>query len=120
MGRYVTTPTARNHIRRAIKETRDKWGLEQAIKYRRALQAGLQSIAENHPMFNSPRRIELAKDTDFFIHHVEHRYVAFQEHNNDTIIIAGVFHESMDIPVRLKELQAKTQREIDSLKRELK
>ena len=55
----------------------------------------------------------------FSIHRVEHRYVAFQVHDAKTIIIAGFFHESMDIPNRLLELQSMTQPEMDALKRRI-
>jgi hypothetical protein len=43
--------------------------------------------------------------------------VAFQPHNKDSIIIVGIFHESMDMPARLKELQTLTRHEITALKK---
>jgi len=61
----------------------------------------------------------MEEGTNFSIHLVEHRYIAFQEHDKNTVIIAGIFHESMDIPSRLKELQAMTKLEIDALKYEI-
>ena len=118
MARYWTTPTARNQIRNAIQETREKWGPKQAAKYRRDLQAGFQDIADNHQSFNSPHRDELAEGTPFDLHLVKHRYVAFQEHKGD-VVIAGVYHESMDIPTRLRELQSLSRHEVSEIRREI-
>ena len=115
MARYWTTPTARHHIRKAIRDTREKWGLRQAARYRRDLQAGLQKIADEHTAFNSPYRDSLAGGTAFRLHLVAHRYVAFQPYRDD-VIVAGVFHETMDIPARLRELHAMTRQEIDSIR----
>jgi plasmid stabilization system protein ParE len=119
MARFWITPTAQNHIRNALSNTRDKWGHNQAVKYRQKLEQGLQHIADNHHTFNSPHRNELAKDTTFSIHLIEHHYVAFQKHDKNIIIIAGIFHESMDIKTRLTELHSMTRHEIDALKREI-
>lgn len=105
MARYWTTPTARQQIRKAIQDTRRKWGQRQAAKYRRDLQAGFQKIADEHTVFNSAHRDGLAEGTDFTLHLVAHRYVDIQAYRGD-IIIVGVFHEITDIPARLRELQA--------------
>lgn len=114
---YRMTATAEGHFWKALRESKQKWGHKRAEKYRVEFLAGLQHIADSHQTFNSPHREELDVGTAFTIHLVEHRYVAFQEHDKNTIIIAGIFHESMDIPTRLRELQGMTQHEIDALKR---
>ena len=109
---YRLTNTARDHLKKALKETQEKWGAKQARKYSTDFLAGLQHIADNHRTLHSPHRAQLAKDTPFSLHLVEHRYVIFQVHDPNTIIIVGIFHENMDIPSRLKELHAMTQHEI--------
>jgi plasmid stabilization system protein ParE len=116
---YRITSTAREHLKKAVRDTQRTWGAKQARKYNTDFLAGLQYIADNHQTFNSPHRDELADGTAFSIHLVEHRYVAFQEHGKNAIIIAGIFHESMDIPTRLRELQSMARHEIDALKREI-
>ncbi len=116
---YIMTATAERQFWEALSDTHYKWGHAQAEKYRVKFLAGLQHIADNHRTFNSPHRNELAKDTAFSIHLVEHRYVAFQEHDKNTIIITAVFHESMDIPAQLKELRNMAQHEIEALKQVL-
>jgi plasmid stabilization system protein ParE len=117
--RYWMTSTAKLHYRKAISDTRDRWGIHQAHVYRKALTSGFQYIAENHRSFNSPHREWLAGGSGFRLHLIEHRYVVFQEHGDD-IIIAAIFHESMDIPRRLKELQNVSEREMTALKHTLR
>ena len=116
---YRMTPTARAHLEKAVCDTGKQWGAPQARKYLDAFRKGLQDLADHHRTLHSPHRAELVAGTAFSIHLVEHRYVAFQVHDAKAIIIAGVFHESMDIPNRLQELQNMTQPEIDALTRKL-
>lgn len=113
------TETAERHFWTALEESRQKWGFRRAEKYRVAFIAGLQNLAQNHRKLRSPYRAELAEGTDFLVHLVEHRYIAFQEYDENSIIVAGVFHANMDIAARLKELQAMSQEEILTLKREI-
>jgi plasmid stabilization system protein ParE len=113
------TPTAEVHFWEALGDTTRKWGEKQAEKYRLKFLDGLQHIAENHEKFHSSHRDDLAAGTDFSVHLVEHRYVAFQAQNQNTVIIAAIFHESMDIPTRLRELQTMGRHEIDILRREI-
>lgn len=105
---YRLTATAEAHLRHVVRNTHHRYGINQAKKYNDALLQGFQSIAEKHLTFHSPHRNELAKDTVFSIHLVEHHYVVFQEQDQRTIVIVGIFHESMDIPSRLRELQTIT------------
>lgn len=118
MARYWLTPTANGHYQRAVYDTRQRWGPVQSNKYRAALRAGFQQIADEHTSFNSPHREGLAEGTGFTLQLVAHRYVAFQPYRDD-VIIAGVFHESMDIPERLRQLQAMTRNEIRAIRREI-
>jgi plasmid stabilization system protein ParE len=113
---YRMTPTARAHLEKAVRDTGKQWGIPQARTYLDAFRKGLQDLAERHCNLHSPHRAALAAGTAFSVHLVEHRYVAFQVHDAKTIIIAGIFHESMDIPNRLLELENMTQPEIAALK----
>ncbi len=112
---YHMTATAETHFWNALRESKQKWGRKRAEKYRIDFLAGLQHIADNHQTFNSPHRTTMAEGTAFSIHLVEHRYVAFQTYGND-VIIAGIFHEHMDVPARLNELQNMSQAEIDAIR----
>jgi plasmid stabilization system protein ParE len=114
---YLMTPTAREHLKTAVKDTRKIWGAKQARKYGKNFLGGLQDIADNHRTFHSPHRAALAEGTPFSLHLVEHRYVVFQAMDENTIIISGIFHQNMDIPTRLKELQKLEKHEIAALQR---
>ncbi len=116
---YYLTETAELHLKNALRDTKRKWGIELAHKYSADLLKIFQHITENFQKFNSPHRNKFVERTAFSVHLVEHHYVAFLTGNKDTIIIAGLFHESMDIQNRLYELQDMTQYEIDVLKREI-
>jgi len=116
---YRLTFTAETHLKKAVRDTKERWGLSQARKYSAGLQAGFQYIADNYTSFNSPHRDDLAEGTGFLIHLVEHRYVAFQPYDDDTIIVVGIFHESMDIPNQLKEIQRMAKHEIAVMKRDI-
>ena len=112
---YLMTPTAEAHFWNALRDTQLRWGNIQAEKYRVQFLTGLQDIAENHRSFHSSYRKKLAEGTDFLVHLVRHRYVAFVEHNEHTVIIAAIFHENMDIPTRLRELKSLSELEIAAL-----
>jgi plasmid stabilization system protein ParE len=115
MAHYWLTPTANAHYWKIVSDTRQKWGNSQAVKYRSALRAGFQKIADDHKSFHSPHREDLAGGTDFDLHLIEHHYVAFQVRNDQLVIIAGIFHENMDIPARLRELKNMSEGEIAAL-----
>ncbi len=116
---YHLTTTAEISFWQALRETEKKWGHARAEKYRLDFLAGLQDIADNHRTFHSPHRAALAEGTPFSLHLVEHRYVVFQAMDENTIIISGIFHENMDIPTRLKELQKLGKHEIAALQRRI-
>jgi plasmid stabilization system protein ParE len=116
---YRMTATARNHLKMAVRDTKRIWGGQQAKKYATEFLAGLQHIADNHQRLHSAHRCTLTEGTDFSIYLVQHRYVAYQPYGQDCVIITGIFHEKMDLPARLKELQRITRQEIDAVKREI-
>lgn len=118
--RYHTTNTAETHFWQALSDTRIKWGRLQVRKYRRELLDAFLYIAEHHPRMRSPHRAALAEGTDFSLHFAGHRYIAYIPHDRHNVIIAGIFHESMDIPHHLRELQSMTRDEIDALRRDIK
>jgi plasmid stabilization system protein ParE len=117
--RYWITPTAKAQFNKILKDTRARWGTDQARRYAAALQSGFQQIADSHPSLRSPHRDELAQDSPLSVHRVEHHYVAFQAHSDGHIIIAGIFHEKMDIPRRLQDFRNITSHELRALKRQI-
>jgi plasmid stabilization system protein ParE len=117
--KYHTTATAESHFWEALRNTKEFWGEKQAEKYRIKFLQGLQYIADNHQKIHSYHRKKLAEGTDFSLHLVEQRYVVYQTHDKYNVIIAGIFHEQMDIPKRLEELQKMSKAEISALKKAL-
>lgn len=117
--RYHTTVTAETHFLQALGDTRKQWGKLQVRKYRRELLDAFQYIAEHHTRLHSSHREALAEGTGFSLHLAGHRYIAYVPHDQHNVIIVGIFHESMDIPVHLKKLQSLSREEIAALRRVL-
>jgi toxin ParE1/3/4 len=113
--RFHITPTAREHLKLAVRDTKREWGLAQAKRYNDAFQAGLEKLAKNHRSIGTGHRAAMTQGTDFKLHLMEHRYVVFQTHDAFNIIIAGIFHERMDIPTRLLELSLLSKDEIAAI-----
>lgn len=112
---YHLTETALSQFETVIRETAYRWGWRQAETYRDALLEGFQEIAVGHPTLHSPHRAALASGTGFSLHLVEHHYVCFTLHDKATVIVAGLFHEAMNIPARLNELRTMSTDEIAAL-----
>jgi toxin ParE1/3/4 len=113
--RFHITPTARKQLIEAVRDTKRKWGLAQSKRYNEAFLAGLNKLAKNHKSIGTGHRAAMTRGTDFQLHLIEHRYVVFLPHDNYNIIIAGIFHERMDIPARVQELALLTRDEIDAI-----
>lgn len=102
-----------------IHDTARRWNGHQAETYADILLEGFQKIAENRHKFHSQHRSNLARDTDFSVHLIGQHYVVFKVRDENTIIIAGLFHKGMDIPERLKELQSMSKREIAAIEAQI-
>jgi plasmid stabilization system protein ParE len=113
--RFHTTPTAEAHFLDALDESLEKWGEMRTEQYRLDFLAGLEKLAKNHRSIGTGHRTAMTQGTDFKLHLMEHRYVVFQTHDAFNIIIAGIFHERMDIPTRLLELALLTKDEIAAI-----
>jgi plasmid stabilization system protein ParE len=114
--RYHMTATAESHFWAALDESQERWGARRAEKYRIDFLSGLQSLAKNHTMLRATFRNVMTEGAEFRVHRLEHRYVVFQEHDEFNLIIAGIFHEKMDIPSRIGELAMMTGDEIAAIK----
>lgn|GEM_PF-1829892 len=117
-AKYFLTETATSQYRKIIFYTAQKFGVEQAKKYRAQLRKGILKIAEKNISIKTSFREETASHTSFSIHLVVHHYIAFQVQTNKHIIIAGIFHESMDLPARLLQLQEMSKKEIAAINRQ--
>lgn len=82
--------------------------------------AGFQQITERHRSLHTAHRAELAAGTAFHAHLLEHRYVVFKVYDEQTVIVVGIFHERMDIPTRIRELERLSRHELAVLTGEIK
>ena len=121
MSRYKfhLTETAFRQLDDIVYKTALDRGPDQAEKYKQQQLAGFDKIAQEHMTMRTEHREKLAKGTDFKVHLVEHHYAAYQSHDQHNVIIAGVFHERMDIPTQLRELKGMTRHEIGAIKRDI-
>jgi plasmid stabilization system protein ParE len=68
------TPTAEEHLRLAVKETRARWGRARANRYSNDFLDGLDHLAENHRRLRTAHREAMGEGTVFHLHLMEHRY----------------------------------------------
>jgi len=79
--------------------TIETWGLDQADRYEAALVQCFETIADRSARTRAP----IPHRPELRVCRCEHHYVfALQEEGSPTLILA-VFHEKMDLMVRLRE-----------------
>lgn len=86
--------------------TYEEWGEVQADKYIIGLHSHIQKLADNKLLWMPvPKSLALPSDLEIevFFSHYERHYVFFRELTEDTIGIMSILHDSMHIPVRLRE-----------------
>ncbi len=117
-SRIVLTPTASEHFRDILIYTKKKYGIEQMHKYSAMLKKGFAEIAANHQN-EVGKRLDWKNNIGFELQHIQHYYVVYKIISDNIFVIAAIFHHSMDIPERLKELQRLSQKEISMLNKKL-
>jgi len=120
MTQYHLTPTAFTHLQEVVRTTARKWGLKQAKAYEASLEEGFKEIAREGKTIMTDFRAGMVRSTDFSLHLVEHHYVPFVVLDEHHVIIAGLFHERMNIRARLNELHSKGRDEIALLAAEIR
>lgn len=114
----VFTPTALEHFRNILIYTKKNYGTEQMHKYSALLKKGFSEIAKNH-QHEEGKRTDWKNNTGFELQNIQHYYVVYKIIRGNILVITGIFHNSMDIPTRLKELQRMSQQEIMTLAKRL-
>lgn len=117
--RYHMTRSALADLDDALDYTARRFGLRKAITYRDELLAAMQAIADGHESIGTAHRRGLAAGTDFAIHRAGRRYIVYLVHDAETVVIVGLFRDTMDIPTHLQALQAMGEAEIAALRRAL-
>ena len=114
MARYYLTPTALTHMREVAVGGRDRWGEARGFQYLEALYSSFQHIADRHDAL--PKRTRLTGASKIQLHRVGSHYVAFVILMPYHIAVTSILHQHMDVPARLRELQARTDDEVGDIR----
>ena len=93
-------PKAKRSLIEIWRYTDETWGENQADKYIRGLYAAIEKASRDRASWK-PVEYELAQGI-YFIRY-QHHYVFFRQLSKGNIGIIGIFHERMDLPMRIKE-----------------
>ncbi len=100
---YILTASAEADLRSIIRYTRKEWGDAQLRRYVAALEKGISGLAAGvgafRDMSESYPSLRMA--------HCEHHYVFCLPRAHAPALIVGIFHERMDLMVRLANRLAK-------------
>ena len=114
MGSYILTPAALKDMRRIGIEGRARWGDERTAVYMRDLKRGFQHIADRHDAL--PERPKLTAASGLRLHRVGRHYIVFIVLTPDHVAITSVLHDHMDVPARLREMQALTDKQVGDVR----
>ncbi len=106
MAGYKFYPTADKSQDAIWDYTYEEWGEAQANKYIMGLHSHIQKIADKK-LLQKPIPKSLVSPADLemegFFSHYEKHYIFFRELGKGNIGIMSILHDSMHIPVRLRE-----------------
>lgn len=97
MTNYSFTLDAADDLDKIWGYTYKNWGMDQADSYIEQLHKCCQNIAVGDAFTR-----QIVGLSDVKTHHCHHHYLFFKNINNSFIIIA-IFHENMDLLLRLKD-----------------
>lgn len=96
---YRLSASAREDIKAIARYTLRKWGPDQAQRYQELLTVCFRSIAQREIR----PRIFLKRRADLLFTRCEHHYVFYILPEGDSPLIIAVFHENMDLMVRIRQ-----------------
>lgn len=117
MAKYHITPLAGEHMRSIARDGIRRWGIAQALAYTEQLERGVQHIADRHHAL--PERAKLTGASGLRLHRVGRHYIVFIVLTPDHVAITSVLHDHMDVPARLREMQALTDKQVGDVRAEL-
>jgi toxin ParE1/3/4 len=98
MAKYRFTNEAVNDLEEIWSYTKQKWSLEQADRYYNLIIDEIEFISSNPPL---GRSIDYIKE-GYRSTKVKSHVVFYKQHEDDTILIVRILHQSMDIEKRMK------------------
>lgn len=96
-ARYVLTLAAEADVRDIIRHTRKQWGDAQTRGYVAKLQAGMESVAKGEGFFKDMSALY----PGLRMVRCEHHYIFCMPRDDAPALVVAVFHERMDLMVRL-------------------
>ena len=96
---YELAPKVESDLEGIFDYTIDRWGIEQAQRYRGKLVAHFERIAQK----NAKVRPFLKHWKDLQISKCEHHYVFHLNRGNKPPLVVAVLHENMNLVCRIKE-----------------
>jgi toxin ParE1/3/4 len=98
MAKYRITNEAVKDLEEIWSYTKQKWSLEQADRYYNLIIDEIEFVSSN-PLLG--RSIDYIKE-GFRSTQVKSHLVFYQQHEDDTILIVRILHQSMDCEKRMK------------------
>ena len=99
MATYQLTALAREDLREVARYTVKTWGTKQARRYQVSLESFFEAIAENKIQGHTFTR----RRPDLLFARCEHHFVFFLRRENSCPLILAVFHEKMDLMMRMRK-----------------
>lgn len=96
---YVLTEAAEADLRGIIRYTREQWGSLQVHHYLDKLEQGMARLAARQEPFRDMSAIY----PELCMAHCEHHYIFGLPRENGPALIVAIFHERMNLMVRLAE-----------------
>ncbi len=99
MTGYVLTAAAESDLRSIVRYTRKQWGDAQVRRYIATLEQGIANLAAGRGMFKNMSALFPALRMGRY----EHHYVFCLPHEGAPALIVAIFHERMDLMIRLAD-----------------
>ena len=99
MPDYVLADAAEDDIEAIARYTIDRWGTDQARRYADVLSRHFEALAAN----DVKTRLVFDHWSELRVSRCQHHFVFSLRRAEGPVAILAVFHESMDLPARLRE-----------------
>lgn len=105
MKLYILTAEAESDLRSVIRYTRKHWGSAQVRHYVSKLEQGIASLAAGQGNFWDMSELYPA----LRMARCEHHYVFFLPRDPEPALVVAIFHERMDLMMRLADRLSATE-----------
>lgn len=106
MAGYLFYPASDRQLDEIWRYSEDTHGVRQAEKYMVGLHRCIQDLAEKKKVWKElPKKLTVPSDlnTQIYFSKYEYHFIYFREFPSGKIGVMSILHETMDIPIRLKE-----------------